>query len=108
MSSLESYIFKKYGRFVPFKDCSDELLFDVALCLDASLRKDCTGGTTHKANYYGEVTYGLAAEMIPAKYTTERFCIANENIDFKNNGLLFSVLARLLNLNMHYQGEQDA
>lgn len=101
MSNLESYILKRYGRFVPFEDCTSELLFDVTLCLAASVKKECTGGTTHKPNYRGELVYHLTPQMMPVEYTTERFCIANESIDYKNNGLLYTVLARLLMLNLH-------
>ncbi len=105
MSSLEKYILSKYGRFVPFKDCSEELQFDVSLALDASIKKDCIAAKVIKPNATGEITYGLTPRLISVEYMTERFCIANESIDFKNGGLLYSALARLLNLNMHLEKE---
>lgn len=40
MSNLESYILKKYGRWVPWDICNKELLFDIKKNITINIRKD--------------------------------------------------------------------
>lgn len=107
MSNLEAYILKKYSRWVPFSICSEELGFDVTACLAASTTKECSAGLERDTHQGGKLKGTLLEpKMRPVEYITERFTLPYEHVDHRNGGLLFSALAHLLNLNLHYRGEE--
>ena len=110
MSSLEAYILKKYSRWVPFTDCSSELLFDIEECLDASITKECSACSQTKVsrgNKDSPIGGILTPKLFPIEYVTKQYAIPFEHIDIKSGGLLYSALARLIELNMHIDQKEE-
>ncbi len=102
MSNLEAYIIKRYGRWIPFSVCSEELLFDVTDAIYASYTKECEACTAP----VNPETLRLTPKLKPVKYDILKYTMPFEHIDYDKECLLFTALAKLLLLNMHLQGEQ--
>ena len=106
MSNLEAYILNKYSRWVPFKDCSAELLFDIEEALGVRITKECESCEQIVLNSIGAPIGGLLTPKLQRiKYKKHHYAISEDHIDFQNGGLLYSTLAKLILLNAHLDKE---
>lgn len=91
MTHLAKYILKMHGKRIPFKIASEILGFDVMSAIDlVAVRID--GEMKYRKKKYQEGNLGC-------EYVLSRSSVNDTTIDFRE-------LARLLNLNLHYQGEK--
>ena len=107
MSKLECYILKRYGRWIPYSVASEELGFSVVNAVDACINKACRAGKEaqeYKNATTGEISFRggfMTPRMFDITYNSFEFVIDSLSVDIINDRLLFTELARLLNLNLH-------
>lgn len=96
MSNLEAYILKQYGRWVDFEICSKELGFDV---------EDAVFLTIEKKG----VLMQTKTEVVwtkPRKTGYKYRVPVMSSLVVRGDCLLFTELAKLLDLNMHYSPKE--
>ncbi|OYZ26137.1 MAG: hypothetical protein B7Y23_02810 [Sulfurovum sp. 16-42-52] len=96
MSNLEAYILKKYGEWVPFDICSAELGFDIQEAVALTIKK--SGNIMLSEN---EVAWQKPKKT---KYVYQVPVMSSTVV--RGDTLLFTELAKLLNLNMHNGGKK--
>ena len=92
---------------IPYSICSDELGFSVVNAVDASINKACRAGKETQS--YKNITTGdicvkggfMTPRMFDVTYNSFEFVIDSLAVYIINDRLLFTELARLLNLNLH-------
>ena len=72
-TSLEAYIYQRYGRWVPFTDCTEEIGFDIEDAIEAHITKECTAcvetRVSRGSKYEDSVQGGfLTPKLFPVKY----------------------------------------
>lgn len=103
MSSLEAYILKKYGKFVPFDIASEELGFDV---LDAVACVVTKAGSVLMRKEY--ICNGVLTTPRKTKATEYEYNVpVMSSLAVRGNCIRYAELAHLLNLNMHIGVEHD-
>lgn len=107
MSTLEAYIFRKYGRWIKYEIASNELGFSIMHAVDATVTRSCQAGMEPKIYWHVKdqqwrMSGGLIGPKLkPIKYSSTFFAIDPLSVDSMGERLLYTELARLLNLNLH-------
>lgn len=93
MTSLEAYILKQYGRWVDFEICTKELGFNV---------EDAVALTIEKKSSIDMVPSDVWLRK-PRKTGYKYRVPVMSTLAVRGDCLLFTELAKLLDLNMHFQ-----
>ena len=91
MSSLEAYILKRYGEWVDFEICSQELYFDVCEAVALTLEYQNTIRCTKDDIAWGRLKRRQYSYQIPVM---DPLLVRGDTLNYKE-------LAHLLELNMH-------
>ncbi len=123
MSSLERYIKDRYGFWVPFADVNDELLFDIEECLNLAVVSEKSIPNMEYRNAFGTRIYAenftdknrnaptggrVNPKLFETTFKHEEFALKSEDINLRDHSIKYTLLAKLLLLNLHLQsGETD-